>query len=99
MGWSNLDLNREVGLLQLLALADRELGGVDDHHMVTGVDVRSPDRLVLPAQQRRDFRRHAPEDRAVSVDDEPTPRDVFGLGRKRAQEDSLVRSGTAVRRR
>src|SRR5262249_10888791 len=63
-----------------LARADIQLGRVDDDHVVAGVDVRRPYRLVLAPQERRDLGREAAEDGAVGVDDVPRALDVGGLG-------------------
>src|SRR5436190_6111326 len=43
-----------IGLLEELAGADRQLRRVHDHDVIAGVEVGSPDRLVLAAQQCRD---------------------------------------------
>src|SRR5262245_50887083 len=63
-----------------LARADVELGGVDDDHVITSVDVRRPGRLVLAPQQRGDLGRETTEHGAVGVDDVPRALDVGGLG-------------------
>ena len=75
---------------------DRELRRVDDDHVVAGVDVRRPDRLVLAAQQRRDLGREAAEDRAFGVDHVPRRVMSAGLGvnvRTRILFRSIARTG------
>ena len=42
--------------------------GIDDDDVITGVDVRSKDRLVLAAQTARDFRGETAENNAFGVD-------------------------------
>ena len=56
------------------------LGGVDDDHVVAGVDVGGEDRLVLAPQHPGDLGGQAAEDGAVGVDLEPDTLDVGRLG-------------------
>ena len=74
-----------VPLVGELAGAEVELGHVDHDHVVTRVDVRGIDRLVLAAQQRGGLGGHLAEDLALGVDDVPGALDVGGFRRERAQ--------------
>ena len=50
---------------------EHDLGGVDDDHVVAGVEVRGEDRLVLAPQDPGDLGGHAAEHHALGVDDVP----------------------------
>src|SRR5207245_8799001 len=65
-----------VQLLFFFAAGQTDLRGIDDHHVIAGVDVRRVDRLVFALQQAGSFRRDAPEDLPLGVDDVPLPLDV-----------------------
>ena len=79
-----------VGLLVLgLARGHHHLVGVDDDHVVPGVDVRGKGGPVLAAQDGRNLRREPPEHEAVGVDDVPASLDVGDLGGKCAHETDL----------
>src|SRR5262249_26783999 len=60
-----------VALALGLARADVELGCVDDDHVVAGIGVQRPRRLVLAPQQGADLARDAAEHGAIGVRDEP----------------------------
>jgi hypothetical protein len=71
-------------LLLALAAGELHLGGVDDDHVVAGVDVGGEDRLVLAAQHAGDLGRHPPERLAVGVHDVPVAADVAAPRREGA---------------
>ena len=53
-----------------------DLGGVDDDHVVAGVDVAGEGGLVLAAQHASHLGGHAAEHQAVGVDDVPGALDI-----------------------
>ena len=57
-----------------LALGEHDLVGVDDDHVVAGVDVRGERRLVLAAQHAGGLGAQATEHEPVGVDDVPGTR-------------------------
>src|SRR6056297_562669 len=57
-----------------------DLVGVDDDHVVAGVDVRCVGGLVLAAQDASDLGAEATENETVSVDDVPVALDLTGFG-------------------
>ena len=67
-------------LVGVLGARQHDLFGVDDHHVVTGVDMGREGRLVLAAQDRCDLGRHTTEDHALGVDDVPDALDFTGPG-------------------
>ena len=73
---------REVLLLFGLAAGDLHLRRVDDDDVVTGIHVRGEDRLVLAANDLRDFSSETAEHHAVRVHDEPTLLDIARRGGK-----------------
>ena len=62
-----------------LALGEHHLVGIDDDHVVTGVDVGGEDRLVLATEDAGGLRAQTPEHHALSVDDVPCAGDLAGL--------------------
>jgi len=80
----------EVALLLTLAAGDANLGCVDDNYIVTGVHMRRVHRLVLAANDLRDFRCEAAEDHSVGVYDVPIVLDVCGSGAISLHEYSSV---------
>ena len=74
-----------VLLVGELAGADVELGRVDHDHVVAGVDVGRPDRLVLPAQQGGRLGGDLAQHLALGVDHVPGAVDVSGFRGERAQ--------------
>ena len=62
-----------------LVAAHHDLVGVDDHDVVTGVDVGSEDRLVLAAQDASDLGSEPAEDDALGVDHVPFALDLAGF--------------------
>ena len=52
---------------------------VDDDDVITGINVRGVNRLVLAAQATSDFRGQTAEHFASSVNDEPVALDAFRL--------------------
>ena len=63
-------------LLLTLVGGEHDLGGIDDDHVVTGVDVRGEDRLVLATEDPGDLGGEAAEHHAIGVDDVPGARDL-----------------------
>src|SRR3990172_5271497 len=61
---------------------DANLGGVQHHHVVAGVDVRRVLGLVLAAQARRDLRREPPQDLALRVHHQPAVPEIVRLRRE-----------------
>ena len=51
-----------------LGASQHDLVGVNDHHVVTGIDVGGKGRLVLTTQEGSDLRRHTSEDETLGVD-------------------------------
>jgi hypothetical protein len=87
----------------LLVAGQRHLLGVDDDDVVTGVDVRGEDRLVLAAEEVRGRRGEATEHDVGRVDHEPLALDVAGLRGVRTHGAFTLcsfvdRSGTPGRR-
>src|SRR5690606_23572097 len=62
-----------------LVAGEGNLLRVDDDDEVTGVNVRSEDRLVLTAKQRRSLRGKPAEDDVLRVDDMPAALHIAGL--------------------
>lgn len=58
------------------------LGSIDHHDEVAGVTMRSVDGFVFAAQDVGNFRRDAPEDFVLSIDNPPAALDFFGFGGK-----------------
>jgi hypothetical protein len=72
-----------------LAGSHEDLGGIDDDHVVTGVDVGSKDRAVLAAKHAGDLARKAAENKAVGVDNAPNALKLTRLGGIRAHDRPL----------
>src|SRR5208283_2134850 len=72
-----------------LAGCHDDLGGVDDDHVVTGVDMGGEDGTVLAAKHAGDLAREPPEDEAVGVDDAPNALQLARLGGIRAHDRPL----------
>src|SRR4051812_42377133 len=65
-----------VGLRVVLVGGDGDLRGVQDDHVVTGVEVRRPHRLVLAPEDAGDARGEATEGLVRRIDDKPFPLDL-----------------------
>ena len=66
-------------LLFGLACGEDDLRGVDDDHVITGVEIRGVRGLVLAPKDVGDFGGEAAEDEAVGVDDMPGAFDLAAL--------------------
>ena len=67
-----------IGLLLQLVAGQADLVGIDDHDMVTAIDMRGEARLMLAAQDIGDDHREAAYHQAVGIDQVPL---LFHLGR------------------
>jgi hypothetical protein len=70
----------EVQLVGELAAGHADLLRVDDHDVITHVDMRAVIGLVLALQAMGDLRREPTERLAVGVDEEPVAPDGAGPG-------------------
>ena len=64
-----------------LVAGDADLGGVDNHDVVAGIDVRRVFRLMLAAQTARDLNCQAAENLALGIYDVPVVADFARLRR------------------
>src|SRR4029079_12860767 len=88
----------ELGLA--LVGADGDAGGVEDDHVVAGVEVGLPGGLVLAFEDVRDPRRQAPERLVGGIDDIPAPFDLAlacRVGLRAHQFSSVSCSVSSVR--
>src|SRR6186997_759760 len=69
----------EVALLAQLIARDADLGGVQDHHVVPGVEMGRVDRLVLALEQGGDPRRQPAECLVGGIDHPPAAVDLARL--------------------
>ncbi len=69
-----------VKVLSGLVGRNDDLVGVDDDDVVTRVHVGGEEGAMLAAQQRRGDGRHASENQALGVDDQPLAGQLGGLG-------------------
>src|SRR6185503_11478590 len=65
-----------------LAARDADLGGIQHHDEIAGIDVRRVFRLVLAAQAHGDLGREASEYLVLGVHNVPTVDDILGFGAK-----------------
>src|SRR3954451_21179164 len=87
---------RDLGLP--LVAGQRHLAGVDDHHVVAGVDVRGERRLVLATQEGRGVSSQAAQDDVRSVDNVPLTLDLTRLRAVRTHRITLSRRRSWVAR-
>src|SRR4029079_15318005 len=82
-----------------LARGQHDLLGIDDHDVVTGVEVRGEGGLVLAAQDAGDLGAHPAEDETVGVDDVPLAIDLAGFRGVGAHARRPSKKGTGLRYR
>src|SRR5437762_7030543 len=79
-----------VDLVALFFSGEDDFLGIDDDHMIAGIEKGRVDRLVLAGQDPRDRRRKTAEDFSFGVADEPARFDVTLLGEVRTHESPEI---------
>ena len=79
-----------INLIGQLVAGQHDLIGVDDDHMIAGINVGSVGGLVFAAQNRGDLAGKASEHHTFSVYNIPFPLNFVGLGQERVHEAFLL---------
>jgi hypothetical protein len=69
-----------INFVQGLGTGDTQFGCVDDHNVVSGIDVRRVNGLVFAAQTESNFAGYSTEDLIGRVKHKPLVHDLSGFG-------------------